>query len=111
MLLLGEEGVCGREGVETEVEANWSSLNCCRRESAPSMASKVDWLVAFRRRSFGSWQYGCTLVGAISPSSLSFPGGKASIASERLRCFSSTLCSMSCTDPKASRADSERLWS
>ena len=61
MLLLGEEGVCGREGVEAEPgmvdpDASWSSLNCCRSESAPSMASKVDWLVAFRRRSFGSWQ-------------------------------------------------------
>ena len=59
MLLLGEEGVWGREGLEVTMvvpDANWSSRSCCRSESAPSIASKVDWLVAFRRRSFGSWQ-------------------------------------------------------
>ena len=78
----------------------------CSMPSAASMHSNVLWLVAFNTSSWGSWHLPLSL-----PLLPSFPKGNPSMASARALCLSSTLRSISWTEPNASRAESERVWS
>ena len=96
----------GRLWWTTTGPSSWPSLMSCSIPSAASMQSRVLWLVAFKTRSWGSWHFPLSL-----PLPPSLPIGSPSIASARALCFSSTLRSMSWTEPKASSAERESVWS